>query len=530
MREPEHTTVERRQVAIIMVAAVVGFAILFPMSRANYLLFHAFVEMITVSIALGGFVLAWNTRAYAGNDYALKLGIGLLFVALTTLLHALAYKGMGVFPGAGANLPTQLWIISRGLLAATFLVAGVSLYRSVPTIAVWTPFAGMTTLALVSVSVWPVFPTMYIDGKGLTPLKIAVEYMIVGVMLLGAALLWRARKQFGGHLARILLAGIAAMIAAELAFTLYIDVYGFFNLLGHLLTFAGFTLLYVAIIDTGVRLPTALLFHDLESRERSERAASASLERANLQLRVMVADLRATNHMLDEATHAKDEFLRNMSHELRTPLNSIIGFSEVLRQGMTGPLNDEQKRQLEMIHTAGNHLLRLVEELLDLSRVESGTLHLVTKDFDATQIAQAAVEMVRPLPEQKSLHIECHAPDGAIVVKSDPVRVEQILLNLLGNAIKYTDLGHVDLSVSIADESILFEVSDTGSGIAPEQLDSCFDAFYRVGDVAVEGSGLGLPVSKHLAELLGGDIEASSMLGAGSTFLLKLPLTLEIAS
>ncbi len=513
----------RRRALFASTLGVAAVVALIPVSRTNYLLFHTLLELLTTSIAFGGFVVAWNTRDIAENRYTAKLGIGLAFVGLVTLLHAIAYRGMGVFPDVGANLPTQLWILSRALLAGAFAVAGLSLYVRVAPVFAWAGFATATVLGLVSIFVKWGFPVMFVEGSGLTPIKIWLEYAIMVVMVISGILLWRGRASFGGRVVNMMLAGLIAMIAAELSFTLYVDVYGFFNFLGHVLTLIGFMLLYAAIIDTGLRRPTSLLFHDLEQREQSERAAAASLERANLRLRVLVADLEATNRRLDEATNAKGEFLRNVSHELRTPLNSIIGFSEILSRGMAGPLNEEQSRQLEMIHAAGAHLLELVEELLDLSRIEEGRLHLTLTDFDAREIAATAIAMVRPMADEKQIELSCGLPENTVMIHSDAVRVEQILLNLLGNAVKYTEAGRIRLDVTADDDWVDFGVTDTGIGIPADGLQACFEVFYRAGEPTEKGSGLGLPVSKHLASALGGDILAQSEPGSGSVFTLRLP-------
>jgi PAS domain S-box-containing protein len=276
---------------------------------------------------------------------------------------------------------------------------------------------------------------------------------------------------------------------------------------------------------------------ELEQRvaERTEQLARANegLEGLNRELRTaseelaqVIQGLEETNRQLDEATRAKSEFLANMSHELRTPLNSIIGFSGILRQGLAGQLNDEQSKQVRMISTAGQHLLNLINEILDLASIEAGGVHLRIERFSARDAAVLVAQTMRPLAEQKGLEIEWDhdAPDAWLA--SDPTRLEQIVLNLLSNAVKFTDAGRIVLKVSPAPSGATIAVSDTGCGVPPEDTERIFEDFYQ--GIAINGgkhtgTGLGLSVSRRLARMLGGDIEVDSCLARGSTFTLHLP-------
>lgn len=270
------------RVAVIAVAVVVGFLALYGIGRANYLLFHALVESFALVVAAGIFIIAWNTRSLSSNRYLLVLGLTHVFVAIAALLHAFAYKGMGVFPGGGANLPTQLWIISRGLEAAAFLAASVSLRREVPLRRVLVAFGVMTGLALASIWVVPVFPTMYVEGVGLTTVKVVAEYIIMAQFAVAAVLLWRDRDRFEPRVSQMLLTAIALMIAAEMAFTLYTDVYGLLNLLGHYFVLLSFVLIYRALIQTVLREPYSLLFRELKQKEETEHRIAETLQTAML--------------------------------------------------------------------------------------------------------------------------------------------------------------------------------------------------------------------------------------------------------
>lgn len=258
-------------------AAAVVVALLL-LSRADYLLFHSIVEIFALLVAFGIFVLAWNTRPIVDNRYLLSLGVGSLFVGIVTMLHMFAYRGMGVFPNATTDLATQLWIISRLLVAASYLVAGVSLSRRLPMPAVFAGFAAVTAAALLTLFVWPVFPVMFRDGLGLTPLKIALEFVVIALLALSALLLWRHRDRFERDVLWLLVASIAANMAAELAFTLYADPYGVSNFVGHILWVFSLLFVYVAIIDTALRRPYSLLFVELKRAEELERSIADTLQ------------------------------------------------------------------------------------------------------------------------------------------------------------------------------------------------------------------------------------------------------------
>jgi PAS domain S-box-containing protein len=251
------------------------------------------------------------------------------------------------------------------------------------------------------------------------------------------------------------------------------------------------------------------------------------LAATNEELDVTNADLARTSDDLAAASRAKSEFLASMSHELRTPLNSIIGFSHVMMRGMAGTLTDEQERQLSMINESGTHLLSLINDILDLSRIEAGRLDLKAEELRVGDVARLAVETVRPLAEQRRLELSIDVEDVRQVVHTDSRSVHQVLLNLLGNAIKFTEAGGIVLRARRCGEELRFEVTDTGIGIHPDRLDDIFEEFKQYeqpGYAKPRGTGLGLPVSRRLAARLGGRIEVESTVGVGSVFTLVLPL------
>ncbi len=258
--------------------------------------------------------------------------------------------------------------------------------------------------------------------------------------------------------------------------------------------------------------------------ERRVRELNAGLEK---RVEERTADLEQANSKLRELDRLKTEFLATMSHELRTPLNSIIGFSGLLSAGMAGEINEEQARQLDMIGVSARHLLGLITDLLDLSRIEAGRMRLGFSEFSPGQVLEEVHHTLLPLAAERGLEFRLSRPLPEARWCSDRSRVFQILVNLANNAIKFTRAGRVDLRlVADSEGGARFEVQDTGPGIAHEKVNWIFEAFRQLDGSARrqhEGTGLGLYLSRKLAHLLGGELEVDSTPGAGSTFSLVLP-------
>lgn len=225
---------------------------------------------------------------------------------------------------------------------------------------------------------------------------------------------------------------------------------------------------------------------------------------------------------LKRANAAKDEFLASMSHELRTPLNAVIGFSGVLAAQASGPLNGEQLKQVEMISAAGRHLLELIEQVLEFSRIESTAMVVKPVDFEVAPLVEGVVSMVRPMLRGSEVVMTWRVAAACERLHSDPLRLQQVLLNVVGNAAKYTSSGEIEVEVEPADaSSVCFTVRDTGMGMTAEELSRAFEDFYQAAQPAGmkhHGTGLGLPISMRIAERLGGRIEAESEPGVGSVF------------
>lgn len=228
----------------IITATLLG---LYLSSRYSYLLFHSLIEIITIAVAFTLFILTWNTRNYLPNSCLRLLGIGYAFIAIIDLLHTLAYKGMNVFPGYGANLPTQLWIAARYLQAVTLFAAPLFVARKVDNRAILGGFAAAVSLLLAMVYSGN-FPDCFIEGKGLTTFKIGSEYVISAILLASLYLFYGKKKYFNDKVFFLTISSIACTILSEISFTAYVSVYGFANLVGHFAKLAAFYLIYRAIL------------------------------------------------------------------------------------------------------------------------------------------------------------------------------------------------------------------------------------------------------------------------------------------
>jgi len=254
-----------------------------------------------------------------------------------------------------------------------------------------------------------------------------------------------------------------------------------------------------------------------------------NLQTLSSQLQSRQAEIEMKNQDLERADQMKSEFLANMSHELRTPLNAIIGFSELLQEQFYGPLNTEQDEYLTNIRTAGEHLLGLINDILDLSKIEAGRMELDLEEVDLPQVLASSITIVKEKAHNNSIHLSVDAGDtGAIT--ADARKLKQIIFNLLSNAVKFTPSGGaVNLTAHTEGAMVAIAVTDTGAGIGPEDQQKLFREFTQVdGSLSRrhEGTGLGLALTKRLVELHHGTISVHSVLGAGSTFTVRLPLAM----
>jgi signal transduction histidine kinase len=244
----------------------------------------------------------------------------------------------------------------------------------------------------------------------------------------------------------------------------------------------------------------------------------------------LINQIEAQNAQLLEATQLKSQFLTNISHELRTPMNAIIGFSQVLLRQKRDPLTPNQADMVERILRNGRTLLELINDILDLAKIESGRMDLHPENFHLEELIHHTCESLQPLATAKSLQFSFQNQWGRVTVFHDPLRLRQVLTNLIGNAIKFTDQGEVRVTLSRDDHNpdhCLIAVYDTGIGIAPEHQKTIFEQFRQVDQSTTRrhsGTGLGLAITQQLVMMMQGKIYLESELGKGSTFYVSLPL------
>jgi PAS domain S-box-containing protein len=287
--------------------------------------------------------------------------------------------------------------------------------------------------------------------------------------------------------------------------------------------------LVTTIIYDNAGQPVALvgISNDITFRKKAEE--ELKLHRDHLQELVIsrTADLEKEKENALSADRLKSAFLATMSHELRTPLNSIIGFTGILMQERPGPLNDEQKKQLGMAQNSARHLLSLINDVLDISKIEAGQLKMNLQQFNLRDVINKVVETNKPFADKKNLRITVSIEDNVRDIISDILRVQQILLNLVNNAIKFTEIGTISINCFPVSNYVKIQVTDSGIGIESEKLELLFKPFSQI-DTGLtrkhEGTGLGLSICKKLTEMLKGKIEVESKYGSGSTFTISLPI------
>ena len=307
---------------------------------------------------------------------------------------------------------------------------------------------------------------------------------------------------------------------------------------GHILSFSGLRAggeefpieATVSCLDVRGGRTYTLIIRDISERMRAEAALkeqAESLAKAMGELKGLNDELAERQAELERAMAARSRFYASMSHELRTPINAVLGYSTLLLENIYGPLNEKQAEGITRTHKAAKHLLELVNDVLDLSKIEAGKIDLRLQPVGFPSLIEDLFVTVRPLADQYGSELTLEHEGEPMKVVSDPRRLRQILLNLLSNAIKFGKGLPIRVrSLTRDDGGVVIEVIDQGEGIAPPDQEKIFDEFVQLGKTQLtEGTGLGLPISRRLAEMLQGELEVASELGKGSTFRISLPAT-----
>ncbi len=298
---------------------------LYLTSLYSYLFFHGLAEIFSIIIGCSIFILAWNSQHRLDNNYLLSLGIASVFVSGLDLIHTLAYKGMGVFVGYDANLPTQLWIAARYIQSFSLLISPLFLHRKLNVhFMVW-GYLTLTALLLTTIFAG-VFPVCYVEGAGLTPFKVVSEYIIILGLLAAVVLLLRNRAAFDSEILRWLIISLLLTTGAELAFTSYISVYGFTNLLGHFFKIVASMFIYKAIVEMGLEKPHRLLFRNLKQNESALQNALEQVQR--LAITDSLTGLYNRGHFFELAEHELQS-ARRYQHPLSAMMLDIDRFKLV---------------------------------------------------------------------------------------------------------------------------------------------------------------------------------------------------------
>lgn len=255
------------------------------------------------------------------------------------------------------------------------------------------------------------------------------------------------------------------------------------------------------------------------------------IKQAEDEIRQQKNKLEVSNKKLEAADELKSIFLASMSHELRTPLNSIIGFTGLLLMEVVGGINEGQKEQLERVKRNGNHLLDLINDVLDISKIEAGKIDLSISEFDIVKLLAEITKSIAPEVNAKGLEFQINMPDNAVMIRNDRRRVQQIIANFLSNALKFTAQGSINVTLlTEITREITVVVEDTGVGIKQDDLDRLFEPFQQINkdfSKSYKGTGLGLYLSKQLSSVIGGEILFESHYGQGSQFSMVLPVSIE---
>ncbi len=499
-----------------MVTGLVLLMAFVLLSQHSYLLFHSLIELFTVVVATGIFVIAWNARGFLNNNYLVFVGIASLFVAVLDLLHTLAYEGMGVFAGAGgSNLAAQLWIAGRLLQSVSFLVAPLFLGRSLGIRSTLFAFTLTTALLILAIFTWRVFPTMYLEGAGLTATKKVGEYLISLIFLGAIVLLIRKRSDFDPSVVRLLVAALVLFIASEITFTFYLSVYGEANMVGHVLRLMASYALYKAIIETGLERPYALLLRDLKHSQEKLEEYAAALESRNEALIRSEHRLREDATLLEERNVELDAYAHTVAHDLKNPLSVIIAAAEMVREEDT--LTPRRRLELlEDVEATARHMDEIVDDLLTLSEV---------RKVDAPSEPVRMAKVVENVRDRLSVMIRKY--DAQLVVPREwptPLGyapwVEEVWANFVSNALKYGGRPpRVELGANReAGGRIRFWVKDNGPGVPEDIRSRLFLPFQRLGAAREGGHGLGLSIVQQIMTKLGGQVGVESREGGGSTF------------
>lgn len=486
-------------IAISTLIVVLLAAGLYMSSRYNYLLFHSLAETFSIVIAASIFFVAWNTRKFIQNNYLVYIGIAYIFIAGLDLFHTLSYTGMQIF-NDDEFYANQLWISARYLESLSFLIGLLFIDRKRPisVVAVVSVYLLVFILLLSSIFWWKNFPDAYVEGDGQTTFKIVSEYIIIFILAADLYFLNVYRSRFELKVFRLVFWSIALTMFSEFFFTLYFTNYDLSNMIGHYLKIFSYFLVYKAIIETGLSKPIAVFFRELKENEQT------------------LKNLNAT----------KDKMFSILAHDLKSPFNSLIGFSELLMNNYSVFTDEEKRKLFKLINISSRRAHNLLDNLLQWSRTQTGTLTSNPENFNITELIRETIDLLSGTAREKEISMKFDEREP-LQVYADHNMISAVLRNLVNNAIKFTHHGG-SIAVLARDlgANVQIAVADTGVGMSRETLENLFTlGKYKstIGTAQEKGSGLGLIICKEFVEKNGGAISANSENGRGSEFRFTLP-------
>jgi len=583
---------------------------------AHYNLFHLPTELFSIFIAWTIFGIAWNSRQFSNNSYFLFIGVSFLFVGSIDFLHALAYQGLNLLPlGETPNLATQLWILARYTQAFSFVISPFVIDHKLPLKTIFGCYL-LTTITFIGLIFSQLFPDCYVTS--LTPFKIFSEYVIIALFCSSLLIFYKKRDLFDRKMLHLLIISILFVIFSEFSFTLYLDVTGFFNRIGHIFKIIAFYWVYKALIEFSLRKPYELLFRNLQLERNSLKITNEQIKtiiktvpdgilfltaeghiflvndslremyfnlyketipegqkiescRPNLfcnqikeiyhtqtektliskveqgkYFQIIASQIQLTKDMPTgllfvirdvteflELENLQKQVISTVSHELRTPLTVIDLSIKNLKKYRDRISNSEREAILEKISKASNTLIKIVDDLLIVSRIDAKMFKIEWTKYNLNELLQELVTQFEIQLMEKKIDVEVKGPSN-VILYGDPQRITQIINTLLDNAIKYSEEGstiklttynHYQGPYNINNlDGVLLSITDTGFGISNKDLPHIFKRFYRASSVStIQGSGIGLSIAKELAQLHKGEIFVESQLKQGTTFHLFLP-------
>ena len=434
-----------------------------------------------------------SAKLHSEDARQAQLVAGTLFVLAPLAL-------VGTFVGPLINLiqtGTWLWDASilLGTIASLFILTGYGLSRTV-----W--YKGAAWIAVLSVPLATLGPAFILGFVG-DPSTYAFNVLAV---VMAALLLSSTRAFVIGFVISIVVLFAPQVLIADALISANVSAF----------LLVSMTTIVVGLMARHREYYVGLL-----------QQAQIEVQTANAQLQEQVEVTEEARAEAEHSNQVKSAFLASMSHELRTPLNAVINFTKFVAQGDVGSVSDDQRDMLYEVVDSAKHLLNLINDVLDMSKIESGSLNLfIQDDIDLQEIVDTVVVTGRSLIAEKPVTIRNSAPENLPLIRADKQRIRQILLNIMSNACKFTSEGYVEVRADVKGDDIIIAIEDTGPGIAPDGQEAVFEPFQQTDSGLRQGggTGLGMPISKNLAEIHGGKLWLESEIGKGTTFFVQLPI------